>query len=97
MENLSDVEHIFLAGTGEDEDKDKPVQHVPENVIDQTLEHSRGIGKAKWHEQILVMTTGRVEGGLPLARWDPWACKQNPISSTSVVPVITHRYGWSKR
>ena len=71
LENLSDVEHMFLGGAGEDEDvievdKDEPVQHVAENIIDQSLEHSRGVGNAKWHDQILVVTTGRVEGGLPL-------------------------------
>ena len=65
---------MFWGGAGEDEDvievdKDEPVQHVTENIIDQSLEHSRGCltnGKAKWHDQILVVTAGRVEAGLPL-------------------------------
>jgi hypothetical protein len=60
-----------LSGTGEDEDVilveiDEPVQHVAENIIDQSLDHSRGVGKAKWHDQILIVTAGRVEGVLPL-------------------------------
>lgn len=58
-------------GVGEDEavinvDEDEPVQHISENIIYQSLKHSRGIGEAKWHDQILVVAAGRVEGGLPL-------------------------------
>ena len=45
---------------------DKPVQHVAENIIIQRLEHSRGVGKAKWHDQILGVTTGCVEGSFSL-------------------------------
>ena len=38
MKNLSDVEHMFLGGAGEDKDvinvdKDEPVQHVTENIM----------------------------------------------------------------
>ena len=69
-ENLSDVEHMFFGGAGEDEDvievdKDEPVHHVTENIINQSLEHSRGVGKAKWHDQILVVTAGCIEDSLP--------------------------------
>jgi hypothetical protein len=65
------MEHVILGGAGEDEDvievdEDKPVQHVMENIINPSLEHSRGVGKAKWHNQILVVDAGRVEGSLPL-------------------------------
>lgn len=71
LENLSDVEHVFLGGVGENEDVvevdiSKPVQHVAENIIHQSLEHSRSVSKATWHDQILVVTTGHVEGSLPL-------------------------------
>jgi hypothetical protein len=53
LENLSDVEHVFLGGAGENEDevevdKYEPVQHVTENIIHQSMEHSRGVGKVKW-------------------------------------------------
>ena len=58
-------------GAGEDEDvinvdEDKPVQHVTENIIHQSLEHSRGVGEAKGHDQIFVVAAGRVEGGISL-------------------------------
>ena len=41
-----------MGGAGEDEDvieieEDKPVQHVAENIINQSLEHIRDVGKAK--------------------------------------------------
>lgn len=47
LKNLSDVEHMFLGEAGEDKDvinidEGKPVQHVTENIIYQSLEHSRG-------------------------------------------------------
>jgi hypothetical protein len=66
LENLLDMEHMFLGGTREDKDvisvdKYEPVQHVMENIIDMRLEHSRGIDKAKWHDQILIVTAGPVE------------------------------------
>jgi hypothetical protein len=60
---------VFLGGAGEDEDVinvDKDEQHVVENIIHQSLEHGRGVGEAKGHDKILVVATGRVEGGLPL-------------------------------
>jgi hypothetical protein len=71
LENLSDVELVFLGGAGENEDvinvaEDEPVQHVTENIIHQSLEHGRGVGEAKVHDQIFVVATGHVEGGLPL-------------------------------
>ena len=47
-------------------DNDKLVQHVAENIINQSLEHSRGVGKAKGHDQVLVVADGRVEGSLQL-------------------------------
>ncbi|XP_070304212.1 uncharacterized protein [Salvelinus sp. IW2-2015] len=70
LENLPDIEHMFLGGAAEDEDvinvdEDEPVQHVAENVIHQSLEHGRGVGEAKGHDQIFVVAAGRVEGGLP--------------------------------
>ena len=45
LKNLSHVEHVFLGGAGENEniievDKDEPVQHVTENFVHQSLEHS---------------------------------------------------------
>ena len=59
---------VFLGGAGEDEDvievEDDPVQHVMENIINQSLEH-RGVGKAKGYDQVLIVATGRVEGSLP--------------------------------
>lgn len=71
MKNLSDVENLFLGGAGEDKDvvevdEDEPVQHVVENIINQSLEHSRGVGKPKLHDLILVVTAGCVEDSLPL-------------------------------
>jgi hypothetical protein len=69
LENLSDVEHMFFGGAGEDViqvDEDEPVRHVMENIINQSLEHSRGVGKAKWHDQILLVIVGHIEGSLPL-------------------------------
>jgi hypothetical protein len=39
---------------------------VAENIVYQSLEHSRGIGEANWHDQILVVATGHVKGGPPL-------------------------------
>jgi signal transduction histidine kinase len=61
LENLPDVDHMFLGGAGEDKDvikvdKDELVQHVMENIINQSLEHSRGVGKVKWHDQILIVS-----------------------------------------
>jgi hypothetical protein len=46
LENLSDLEHVFLGRVGENEDavkvdEDKPVQHVAENIIHSSLEHSQ--------------------------------------------------------
>jgi hypothetical protein len=71
LKDLPDVEHVFLRGAGEDEDvinvdEDKPFKHVAENIIHQSLEHSRGVGEAKWHDQILIVAAGCVEGGLLL-------------------------------
>ena len=71
LKDQLDVEQVFLRGAGEDEDvinvdEDEPVQHFTENTIHQSLEHSRGIGEVKGHDQILVVNTGLVEGGLPL-------------------------------
>ena len=39
---------------------------VAEIIINKSLEHSWGIGKAKWYDQILIVTAGRVEDSLPL-------------------------------
>jgi hypothetical protein len=71
LEKLSDVEHVFLGRAGEDKDvidvdEDEPVQHVTENIINQSLEISRGVDKVKGHDQELVVATGHVEGRLPL-------------------------------
>jgi hypothetical protein len=72
LEKLSDVEHVFLGGAGEDEDvvkvdEDEPVQHViARNIINKSLEHSWGVGKAKWHDQILVVIAVHVEDSLPI-------------------------------
>ena len=55
LKNLSDVDHMFLGGAGEDEDvimvdKNKLVQHVAENVNHQThkagaLVRSKGMNR----------------------------------------------------
>ena len=71
LEILLDMEHVFLEGAGEDKDvikvdEDKPIQHVTDNIIHQNVDHSRGVGDAKVHEQILLVGAGRVESSLPL-------------------------------
>jgi hypothetical protein len=47
-------------------DKHKPVQHVTEHIIDQNLEHCGSVGQTKQYNQVLVVSTSRVEGCLPL-------------------------------
>jgi hypothetical protein len=67
LENLSDMEDMYLSRVGKDKDVIKvdeyePVQHVPE----QGLEHSRSVGQSEWHHQVFVVHASHVKGGLPL-------------------------------
>ncbi len=55
---------------GEDQDvfevnKDKPIDHAPEHVVDECLEDRQGVGKAERHDQIFKMPSRGVKGGLP--------------------------------
>ena len=66
-----DVEYVFFGGAGEDEDvinvdKDEPVKHVVENIIHQSLEHSRGVGESKRHDEIFMVAAGNIEGDFQL-------------------------------
>ena len=60
--NLPDMEHVLLGGAGEGKDvinvdEDKPVRHVTENVRHPSLEHGRGVGETKGHDQISIVAT----------------------------------------
>jgi hypothetical protein len=65
------LENMFLSQAGKDKDvvevdEHELVQHIPENVIDQGLEHSRSIGQTKRHHQVFIVSASSVEGCLPL-------------------------------
>ena len=67
LEDLSDMEDMFLRRVGKHEDvinvdEYEPVQHVPENIVYRGLEHSRGFGHSEWQHQVFVVPTSR-------ARW----------------------------
>lgn len=71
LKDCLDLMHVLLLGPGEDQDivqvhKHVLVEHVPQHVIDQGLEHDRGVGEPEKHHQILIVTSGVVEGRLPL-------------------------------
>ena len=53
LEDLSDVENVFLSRTGKGNDvvkvdEHEPVQHVAENIIHQSPEHSRGVDETRY-------------------------------------------------
>lgn len=50
-------------------EEDEFVQHVSEYITDEALEHSRGVGKAKRHHKVLIMTRGGIEGCFTLLHW----------------------------
>lgn len=55
--------NVVLYGSGKHQDvihvhKDKLVEYVLEEVIDQGLEDGRSIGEAERHDQILVVAGG---------------------------------------
>lgn len=37
------------------------IRYVPEHIINQPLEHGRGVGQTKWHHQILIVLLWGVE------------------------------------
>ena len=62
---------MFLQRTGENQNivqvhKNKMINHVPETVIDQGLEHGWSISQAERHYLVLVVPRRGVEGRLPL-------------------------------
>jgi hypothetical protein len=66
---LSDVENVFLGRKRENKDVvevDETIQHVPEHIVYRGLENSGSVGEPKRHDQVLIMSTGRIEGHLPL-------------------------------
>jgi hypothetical protein len=69
-ENFLDVRSMVVEVNGVDEDVieihyDTNVEHVCEDGIDESLESRRSIGEAKGHNQPLVRTVARAEGGFP--------------------------------
>ncbi len=62
---------VVLLGPGENQsviqvDEDMFVKHVAEQVVDQSLEDGGGIGEAKGHHQVLIVSRRCVERSLPL-------------------------------
>ena len=62
---------MFLLRLGEDEDivevdDDEDVRHIGEDVVHQTLERSRGVGKSEGHDEIFEASVAGLEGCLPL-------------------------------
>ena len=60
---------VFLRGFGEDQDivqvdKNKLVDHFPENIIHQALEDDRSV--SKWHQQVFPVFCWGIECCLPL-------------------------------
>lgn len=72
LQHLSEVLDVYLERTREDEaiqvHKDKLVYHVSQYIVDQGLENRWAIGQPKWHDLILKVPLGSVEGRLPLIR-----------------------------
>jgi hypothetical protein len=71
LEDLPITADMFLWRVGKHEDIIKvdeyePVQHVPENVVYQGLEHSRSVGQSKRYHQVFVVPANCVKVGLPL-------------------------------
>ena len=69
LEDLSDMDDMFLSRVGKHEDVikvDVPVQHVLEKVVYQGLEHSRRVGQSERHHQEFVVSASHVKGCLPL-------------------------------
>ena len=71
LKNRLDMMDVLLLGLGEDEDvvninEDIAIEHVPEHIIYQSLEDGRGIGQAKRHYKILVVSSWGVESRLPI-------------------------------
>lgn len=71
LEHGSIVSDMFLQEAWENKDvvqvnKHVAVEHVSGEIVDEVLENSRHIGKAKQHNQILVMSSRGVESRLPL-------------------------------
>ena len=70
-EDRSDVGDMPLLVPRKDQNiiqvnKDKLVQHLPEQVVDQHLEDSQSVGQAKGHYLVFVVSCWGVEGRLPL-------------------------------
>ena len=69
---------MFLSRVGKHKDiikvyKYESVQHVPENVIYQGLEHSRSVSQSERHHQVFVVPTSHVKDGLSLIPFpDPY-------------------------
>lgn len=71
LKHRLDVVDMPFLGLQEDEDviqvdKDTAVEHILEDVIDQGFEDSWGIGKARWHDQVLIMPGWGVKRCLPV-------------------------------
>lgn len=60
------IHMIYQVATVDDnvieENQKKPSKKLLENRIHQPLKCSKGIGKAKWHYQVLIMTPMSLEG-----------------------------------
>ncbi len=70
LQHLPDLLDMIALVLEEDQDiieinKNKPVDHVSEYVIDECLEDRRGVRKPKRHDQILKVPRRYVKGGLP--------------------------------
>ena len=62
---------VLYRVTGENQDviqvhEHKPVEHVPKDIINQSLENCRGICESEGHHQIFEVSKGGVERRLPL-------------------------------
>lgn len=63
LEDLAEIRDVGLQVRREDENiivihKHKDIKHVPQNIIDQCLKHSKSILKPKGNHKGLVVSTG---------------------------------------
>lgn len=66
---MSNMEDVFLGRTGKNQDvvevdEHETIYHIPEHIVYQALE--KHVSVTKRHDQVLIMSTGSVEGCLPL-------------------------------
>ena len=71
LEHILNMINMFLLRPGENQDVIQVdecvfVQHGSQNIIDESLKNAWGIGEAEGHEQVLIVSSGCVEGSLQL-------------------------------